>query len=179
METRITSPTNPSSSNHSVPRTAPVHTHLLLPMDLFACCCPRASASAISAGREVNRAAEFRRAIKILLLGTGESGKSTVLKQMKILHVQGFSDRERKEQVTVIRHNVHDSLCEIIRNVPQLGLQFDTTENEQRGQEIVNCAEAEILSEVYVEQVKVLILDEGFQCCLGRCNEYQLMDNAR
>lgn len=148
-------------------------------MDLFACCCPRASSSDISEGREINRAAEFRRAIKILLLGTGESGKSTVLKQMKILHVQGFSDREKKEQVTVIRHNVHDSLCEIIRNVPKLGLQFDTSENEQRGQEIVNCGEGEILSEVYVDQVQVLLLDGGFQCCLGRCNEYQLMDNAK
>lgn len=35
---------------------------------------------------------DFQRAIKILLLGTGESGKTTIIKQMKILHINGFSE---------------------------------------------------------------------------------------
>lgn len=33
----------------------------------------------------------FESAVKILLLGTGESGKTTIIKQMKILHINGFS----------------------------------------------------------------------------------------
>ncbi|KAI4904517.1 hypothetical protein NFI96_023854 [Prochilodus magdalenae] len=33
-------------------------------------------------------------AVKILLLGAAESGKSTLVKQMKIIHSQGFTQQE-------------------------------------------------------------------------------------
>ena len=35
----------------------------------------------------------YNKAIKILLLGAGETGKTTIIKQMKILHIQGFTER--------------------------------------------------------------------------------------
>jgi len=37
----------------------------------------------------------LRKQVRILLLGTGESGKSTFLKQMRIVHADGFSTIER------------------------------------------------------------------------------------
>uniref|UniRef100_A0A2C9JYD2 Uncharacterized protein n=1 Tax=Biomphalaria glabrata TaxID=6526 RepID=A0A2C9JYD2_BIOGL len=48
--------------------------------------------------------------VKLLLLGTGESGKSTMTKQMRIIHINGFSFMERMEKVKDIHKNVLDSM---------------------------------------------------------------------
>ena len=44
--------------------------------------------------------------IKVLLLGTGESGKTTFLRQIKRLYCGGFSDKERKEYKILIKKNI-------------------------------------------------------------------------
>ena len=44
--------------------------------------------------------------IKLLLLGAGESGKSTIFKQMKILHGKGFDDAERKGYTGTVFSNI-------------------------------------------------------------------------
>ncbi|KAG6816543.1 hypothetical protein H0H87_005321 [Tephrocybe sp. NHM501043] len=47
---------------------------------------------------------------KILLLGSGESGKSTVVKQMKIIHQSGFSHLELEAYRPVVYKNALDSV---------------------------------------------------------------------
>lgn len=42
------------------------------------------------------------------MLGAGESGKSTVLKQMRLIHAKGFSAAERKQwKVTIFNNLLH------------------------------------------------------------------------
>ncbi|QHS72802.1 guanine nucleotide-binding protein subunit alpha [Saccharomyces paradoxus] len=59
--------------------------------------------------------------LKVLLLGAGESGKSTVLQQLKILHQNGFSEQEIKEYIPLIYQN----LLEIGRNIIQARTRFN------------------------------------------------------
>lgn len=50
---------------------------------------------------------------RLLLLGAGESGKSTIVKQMRILHISGFSEAEKREKIQDIRRNIRDSITVI------------------------------------------------------------------
>lgn len=47
---------------------------------------------------------------RLLLLGAGESGKSTIVKQMRILHINGFNENEKLEKIKDIRRNIRDSM---------------------------------------------------------------------
>ena len=59
--------------------------------------------------------------LKVLLLGAGESGKSTVLQQLKILHQNGFTDQEITEFIPLIYQN----LLEIGKNIIQARTRFN------------------------------------------------------
>lgn len=61
-----------------------------------------------------------RREIKLLLLGTSNSGKSTIVKQMKIIHSGGFNLEACKEYKPLILYNAIDSLTRIIRALATL-----------------------------------------------------------
>lgn len=69
--------------------------------------------------------AVFKQTIKLLLLGTGESGKSTVLKQMRIIHISKFSEQERLEKVNDIKSNIRDSVLSILDAMERLQIAFD------------------------------------------------------
>lgn len=55
---------------------------------------------------------------------TGESGKSTIVKQMKIIHETGYSDEERKAYKPVVYSNTIQSMMAIIRAMGQLKIDF-------------------------------------------------------
>lgn len=57
-------------------------------------------------------------------MGAGESGKSTIVKQMKIIHETGYSDEERKAYRPVVYSNTIQSMMAIIRAMSQLKISF-------------------------------------------------------
>lgn len=63
--------------------------------------------------------------VKLLLLGAGESGKSTVLKQMKVLHQNGFTHQERKQYSQVIWADAIQSMRILIIQARKLQIPLD------------------------------------------------------
>lgn len=58
---------------------------------------------------------QFTRSVKLLLLGSGGAGKSTIFKQVDILHKDGFSHSRRLAFRDVIRSNVITAIQKLVR----------------------------------------------------------------
>lgn len=65
-----------------------------------------------------------RKELKLLLLGCGESGKSTFIKQMRIIHGAGYSDEDKKGFCKLIYQNVFMSIQSMIKGMEQLGISY-------------------------------------------------------
>ncbi|KAJ1332457.1 hypothetical protein BSLG_008759 [Batrachochytrium salamandrivorans] len=63
---------------------------------------------------------EANKEAKILLLGSGDSGKTTFMKQLKIIHGGGYTDAERNEFRTTLFDNIADSTHSLIMAAAQL-----------------------------------------------------------
>lgn len=66
---------------------------------------------------------------KLLLIGTGDSGKTTILKQMKLIHGLGFTDEERHSFVKVIRVNIVNSIITILSEMDKQEIPFATAKH--------------------------------------------------
>ncbi|XP_014219750.1 guanine nucleotide-binding protein G(i) subunit alpha [Copidosoma floridanum] len=119
--------------------------------------------------------------VKLLLLGAGESGKSTIVKQMKIIHETGYSSEEREQFKSVVHSNTIQSLMAIIRAMGQLKVDFADSNNANVARQFFTIAlslkEGELNNEL-VQLMKALWQDAGVQHCLTRSREYQLNDSA-
>ncbi|QEU58099.1 Gpa1 [Kluyveromyces lactis] len=76
--------------------------------------------------------------VKLLLLGAGESGKSTVLKQMKLLHQGGFTHRERMQYGQVIWADAIESMRTLILQAGKLGIELDSDLKNAHTGQLVN-----------------------------------------
>lgn len=126
----------------------------------------------------------YRATHRLLLLGAGESGKSTIVKQMKILHVpEGFSPEEKKLKIDDIKRNIKDAILTITgaMSVLKPPATLEDPDNQFRLDYIQNetlKADFSYPPEFY-EHTEILWKDKGVQTCFERSNEYQLIDCAQ
>ncbi|KAI6220850.1 Guanine nucleotide-binding protein G(O) subunit alpha [Aphelenchoides fujianensis] len=128
-----------------------------------------------------HRASE--RVVKMLLLGPSESGKSTVLKQMKIIHCNGFSEQERATRRSLIFENVVQSMHQLLVGMRRLGIPF-TPQVEEDAKTIndahldLQCVENSLPDDVY-DACKRLWNDQRIIEAYGRRSEFHLIDCAK
>lgn len=121
------------------------------------------------------------REVKLLLLGAGESGKSTIVKQMKIIHEKGYSRDECLQYRPVVYSNTIQSMIAIIRAMGQLKVDFSHSDRADDARQLFalagNAEEGEMSPELG-NVMKRLWRDRGVQECLKRSREFQLNDSA-
>ncbi|XP_003783013.1 guanine nucleotide-binding protein subunit alpha-14 [Otolemur garnettii] len=124
---------------------------------------------------------DARRELKLLLLGTGESGKSTFIKQMRIIHGSGYSDEDRKGFTRLVYQNIFTAMQAMIRAMDALRIQYVCEQNKENAQMIreVEVDKVSMLSRDQAEAIKQLWQDPGIQECYDRRREYQLSDSTK
>jgi len=116
--------------------------------------------------------------VKLLLLGAGESGKSTIAKQMKIIHKSGFSPEERASYKSIVYNNVVSAMRALVKAAGDLGIEV---QNRDAVQKMMGGNEEYFsgpLSDDIASDIRTLWKDPGVQTAYARSNEFQLIDSA-
>ncbi|XP_019621079.1 PREDICTED: guanine nucleotide-binding protein subunit alpha-11-like, partial [Branchiostoma belcheri] len=155
-------------------------------MNKMACCLSEEAKEQKRINQEIEKQLrkdkrDARRELKLLLLGTGESGKSTFIKQMRIIHGAGYSDEDRRGYTKLVYQNIFMAMHSMIRAMDTLKIAYKNKENEERAA-LIRSIEPESVStfeKEYVEAIQSLWEDAGIQECYDRRREYQLTDSAK
>eukprot|EP00064_Thunnus_orientalis_P017420 superscaffoldBa00003692_g17502 len=122
-----------------------------------------------------------RRLVKILLLGAGESGKSTFLKQMRIINGQEFDQKALLDFRDTIYDNILKGMRVLVDARDKLGITWQSCENEKQGM-LVMSWEGRVGAtgvepgefQLYVMALSALWADTGIQQAYARRSEFQL-----
>lgn len=120
--------------------------------------------------------------IKMLLLGAGESGKSTILKQMKLIHDGGYSEDERMAFREIIYSNSIQSMRVILEAREALGMPLRDQQNRYYADFIMQQPaqiERDFLSSDITIAIRALWKDSTIKAVFDRSREYQLNDSAK
>ncbi|KAK8550382.1 hypothetical protein V6N13_118902 [Hibiscus sabdariffa] len=123
---------------------------------------------------------------KLLLLGAGESGKSTIFKQIKLLFQTGFDEEELKSYISVIHANIYQTLKilydgskEFAQNEADSSKYVLSSENKVIGEklsEIGSRLDCPSLNRELAQEIETLWKDSAIQETFARGNELQVPD---
>jgi len=114
---------------------------------------------------------------KLLLLGAGESGKSTLFKQMIQIYGKGFPEDERRTYTPIIHNNIISSMKVLCSQAPQYGGVSEENEDirkmvdeELKGDEEIDMKLGGVLQKLWV--------DAGIRKTYDHRSNFQLNDST-
>ncbi|CDH48751.1 g-protein alpha subunit [Lichtheimia corymbifera JMRC:FSU:9682] len=123
----------------------------------------------------------IRRELKILLLGSGESGKSTIVKQMKIIHQNGYSTDELETWRPTVYKNLIECAQVLVNGLEKFDYKFKEEKNMYHAERVKECHAvggivtpelSAAISSIWRDDVVAQLLDEKDG------SDFYLMDSA-
>ncbi|KAK5800581.1 hypothetical protein VI817_002793 [Penicillium citrinum] len=114
--------------------------------------------------------------------GAGESGKSTIIKQMRIIHSRGFPEEERHQTRAVIYSNIVVAFKVLLDIMNAENIDFEDA-NTQSFADLLDNTDADVGSDEAFSDLKVrdamrgMWKDAGVQKAVARGHEFALHDN--
>ncbi|CAH8465355.1 unnamed protein product [Schistosoma curassoni] len=122
-----------------------------------------------------------RKEVKLLLLGTGESGKSTFVKQMRIIHGAGYTDMEKYAFKTLVYQNIFLAMQTMCDALCALSIELEYPVNQENMELIikVDLEDSVELTPERINAIRQLWADQGMKECYERRREFQLSDSSK
>lgn len=119
----------------------------------------------------------------MLLLGAGESGKSTILKQMKLIHEGGYNLQEKRAFSAIVYSNIAQAMKMILEAMETLDIGFAAEDMEAKRDLVYNIPEhpaAEDFPVPVADVLRELWHDDGVQECFKRAGrDFYMIDSAK
>ncbi|KEP52295.1 guanine nucleotide-binding protein alpha-2 subunit [Rhizoctonia solani 123E] len=122
-----------------------------------------------------------KKQFKLILLGTSDSGKSTVLKQMRILHNVEFTPQEIESYRQLVFNNIVRGAVMLVDALPVMKLQL-SPENQRFAETLRNIndlQDGEVYPEELLQPLQDFWGDAGAQEGWLRANEVALPENLQ
>jgi GTPase SAR1 family protein len=116
--------------------------------------------------------------IKLLLLGAGESGKSTIFKQMKIIYGDQYTEQERKAQIPTIFSNILQAMKILVDQTIAFNMASQINAKEEF-ELLKSMDENDLINPRVGEAIDALWKDPTIQAVWNRRNEFQIIDSVQ
>lgn len=122
-----------------------------------------------------------QRTLKLLLLGPGDSGKTTFFKQLRVLYGSGYSLDERKERAPVLIENLLEGTLSVIAACKSKHMSRVESPEGSAALDVLNALnpkELRVMSEETADALRILWSNDNFIDTWNKRYDFQVLDSC-